>query len=175
MTDQDRHPDPLSIIKNLSPGTGVIIRHYSIPGREELVQKIAAVCKQQKLPFWVANDIALAQRVGADGVHFPEWAFRGGNVFPPIDPGWIVFASAHNIPAIKRAEILEADALLLAPVFATASHPDRQTLGISGFSKLAAATNLPVYALGGISHENLKELPAPKNLAGYAGISIFEN
>lgn len=175
MTDQDRHPDPQQIIKNLAPETGVIFRHYKAPDRAGLAQKIAQLCKQKKLPFLIAGDIALAKEVGANGVHFPRWAFSGDQVLPELDPDWIVIASAHNIQAIRRAEKLGADALLLAPVFPTKSHPERMTLGISGFTKLAAATNLPVYALGGISRENLKELPALKNLAGYAGISIFEN
>lgn len=175
MTDENRHADPNVILKNLAPGTGVIFRHYNVPDRAGLAQKIAGVCRQKKLPLLIAGDIALAKEVGADGVHFPRWAFSGDQVLPELDPNWIVIASAHNIPAIRRAEKFGADALLLAPVFPTKSHPDQGTLGISGFTRLAAATSLPVYALGGISHENLKELPALKNLAGYAGISIFEN
>ena len=118
----------------------------------------------------------------------PGWAFIGkpdiisgytlikGPLFATnrSDPDWIWIASAHNLQALKRAETLGADALLLAPIFPTKSHPHRPALGISGCAKLAAATHLPVYALGGLTHENLKKLPPLKNLAGYAGISIFE-
>lgn len=174
MTDENRHADPILILQNFAPGTGVIFRHYNLPDRAGLARKIAAVCSQKKLTFLIAGDIALAKEVGADGVHFPKWAFPDDQVLPELKPDWIVIASAHDARAIRRAEKFGADALLLAPVFPTKSHPDRGTLGISGFTKLATATNLPVYALGGITHENLKELPALNNFAGYAGISIFE-
>lgn len=174
MTDERRHAELISILQNFAPGTGVIFRHYTVPDRAGLAQKIAEVCRQKKLPLLIAGDISLAKEVGADGVHFPRWAFPGDKVLPALNPNWIFIASAHNLRAIKRAEKFGADGLLLAPVFPTKSHPDRVTLGVSGFVKLATATDLPVYALGGLSHENLKELPALKNFAGYAGISIFE-
>lgn len=175
MTDENRHPDPLPFIQGLAPGTGVIFRHYQSPGRAELAKKVSRICKEKGFPLYIAGDVELAKAIGADGVHFPRWAFAGGQAFPDLNPNWVVIASVHDLDALERAEKLGADALLLAPVFPTPSHPKKSALGIAGFTRLANATSLPVYALGGINQENLKKLPPLKNLAGFAGISIFEN
>ncbi len=137
MTDENRHPDPVAIVKNLAPGTGVIFRHYQVPGRAVLARKIADICQQKKLLFLVAGDINLAKAVNADGVHFPEWSYLKGQPVSFIDPGWLITASVHTAKAIRGAEKLGANALLLAPIFPTPSHPERPFLGVPGFIKLA--------------------------------------
>ena len=72
--------------------------------------------------------------------------------------------------AVAEVHARGADAVLVSPVFPTASHPGGRTLGLLRFARLARASRLPVYALGGISaasQRRLKNLP----IAGIAGIS----
>ena len=65
-----------------------------------------------------------------------------------------------------------ADAALLSPVFATASHPDERPLGLEGFNLLAAQAGLPVYALGGINANNAARLLSGRAV-GIAAITAF--
>ena len=56
---------------------------------------------------------------------------------------------------------------VLAPVFATQSHPKAKTLSVNGFEAIAARAGIPVYALGGVTADNARQLAAT-NAAGIA-------
>ena len=90
----------------------------------------------------------LAAELGYDGVHWPE------AVVPetPASSGALGFrsAAAHSIEAICRAERASATAVVYGPVFAPSwktSHP----VGLAALHQAAAASPLPLYALGGIA------------------------
>ena len=71
---------------------------------------------------------------------------------------WLVTAAVHSPAALRAAAAAGADAALLSPIFATASHPDVRTLGLQRFAALAQASPLPVYALGGIDRDRAASL-----------------
>ena len=71
--------------------------------------------------------------------------------------------------ALARAQERDLDALLLSPVFATASHPGAPVLGPVRGAMIAAASRVPVYALGGIGPHNAARLP--RAFSGIAAIT----
>jgi len=78
MTDDARLPDPEAAIRSLPPGAGVIFRHYGHKDRAMLATRLAALCRQRRLVFFVAGDWRLAAGVGAAGLHLPEYLARQG-------------------------------------------------------------------------------------------------
>jgi thiamine-phosphate pyrophosphorylase len=121
----------------------------------------------------------LAERIGADGVHFSEATFR--HRVCGKRPGakrrhYIITAAAHSYPALLRAARLGADAVLLSPVFATASHPGARPLGAVRFAacarKLRRASAVPIIALGGIRASNAQRV-AGAGAAGFAAIGAL--
>ncbi|MCY4011663.1 MAG: thiamine phosphate synthase [Gammaproteobacteria bacterium] len=91
----------------------------------------------------------VATELGYDGVHWPEsripvTAPAGGPAFRT--------AAVHSIAAIRRAERAAATALVYSPVFSPSWKP-AEAAGLEGLSNAVAATDLPVYALGGVSLE----------------------
>jgi thiamine monophosphate synthase len=65
------------------------------------------------------------------------------------------------------------DYFVLGTVFETPSHPGRGTLvGLDGLARVAAATALPVLAIGGIEEGRLAEV-ARHGAAGVAAIRLF--
>jgi thiamine-phosphate pyrophosphorylase len=78
--------------------------------------------------------------------------------------------AAHSSRGLTVARLAGADAALLAPVFSTASHPDRQPLGALRARMMATRAGLPVYALGGISAQTIARL----NDAQLAGIAAID-
>ena len=150
MTDSARLADPLPAAHALPAGSAVILRHYGAPDREALARRLAALAHRRGLRLLVGGDPALARRVGAAGVHLPaRAAARARSVRWRAE--WLVTAAAHSPAALGKAAAAGADAALLSPVFATASHPDTRPLGPHRFAALARASALPVYALGGIA------------------------
>jgi 8-oxo-dGTP diphosphatase len=68
-----------------------------------------------------------------------------------------VGASCHNPDELSRAATLGADYAVLGPVKPTASHPGANGIGWEAFAEMAGATAIPVYALGGLSAQDLDE------------------
>ena len=168
MTDAVRLADPVPAACALPAGSAVILRHYGVAGRAALARRLAAIARSRGLLLLVGEDPALARRVGAAGVHLPERALhRAGAVRWQGD--WLVTAAAHSQAALRSAAASGADAVLLAPVFATASHPGARVLGPRRFAALVRASQVPVYALGGIGPANVRHLGG-SGAIGIAGI-----
>ena len=93
-----------------------------------------------------------AQRLACDGVHWTSATLARASQRPA---GMLVAASCHTRADIARAGELDLDFALLGPVAATPTHPGAVLLGWDGFAKVVAGTRVPVYALGGLSGEDL--------------------
>ena len=88
-------------------------------------------------------------------------------------PGGSLFsASCHNMEELLLAIKLNSDFVVLSPVQKTASHPDMQAMGWSQFSNLIENISLPVYALGGVSENDL-ETAWQHGAQGIAAISAL--
>ena len=168
MTDAVRLADPVPAACALPPGSALVLRHYGAAGRAALARRLAAIARSRGLLLLVGEDPALARHVGAAGVHLPERALRqAGAVRWQRD--WLVTAAAHSPAALRMAAACGADAALLAPVFATASHPGARALGPRRFAALVRTSPIPVYALGGIGPANVRLLGS-SGAVGIAGI-----
>ena len=97
-------------------------------------------------------DIALAGRLGADGVQLNTAQLGQFSMRPDLP---LVAASCHNADELARAEALGCDFALLSPVLPTLSHPGAPSLGWGRFARLCENRTLPIYALGGLAHTDL--------------------
>lgn len=176
VTDARRLPDPLPAIRRLQRGDGVLFRHYELPPvqRLALARQVAVLCRRRGLVLVVAGDVRLARAVAADGLHLPQ-ALIGRTAMARRAGLRLVTVAAHDAAALAKASRAGADAALISPVFATASHPGAAPLGLLRFAALATDARrrgLQAYALGGLtpaSFGRLRHLP----LAGYAAIGLF--
>lgn len=165
VTDPVRTPDPLSIVKRLPRGFGVIWRHFGSPSRLATGLALARACRKRGLVLLVANDPALAARIGAAGVHWPERQLKGTRT---CKAGSIETAAAHSRNAIARAAARGVDAVILSAVFPSQSPSAGPAIGALRFRQLARAATLPVYALGGVNADNAASIM--HGAAGWAAI-----
>lgn len=91
----------------------------------------------------------LAVELGYDGVHWPESRIPT-NV--PADGPAFRSAAVHSVAAIRKAERADATALIYSPIFSP-SWKAADAVGLDALRDAAEATDLPVYALGGVSVE----------------------
>jgi thiamine-phosphate pyrophosphorylase len=169
MTDQARVPDPAVAARLLPRGAAIILRHTDAKARAALGRSLAVIARAQGLLLLIAGDAYLAADLGADGLHLPEARAREAAHWRAVRPSWLITAAAHSAHGLMAARIAGADAALLAPVFATESHPDRAPLGPLRTRLIAARAGLPVYGLGGINARTVARL-AQSKLAGIAAI-----
>lgn len=96
-----------------------------------------------------------ANAAGVDALHLTSsrlMALQDRSVFK----GRWLSASCHNEEQLQQAVALGLDFVTLSPVNPTATHPDQEGIGWDVFSQLANAYPLPVYALGGMTAEDLE-------------------
>jgi 8-oxo-dGTP diphosphatase len=91
---------------------------------------------------------------GADGTHFTAVELMGLNEKPE---NLLVAASCHHRTELERAMQLDLDFAVLGPVKQTASHPRVPAIGWNGFKQLARGSSIPVYAIGGLTRDDLEE------------------
>lgn len=165
-TDPERTPDPVRAAKRLPRGTAVVYRHFGAADRAAVARRLAQVCHARGLTLLIAADPTLAQRVGANGVHWPE------RLLPSLrdDSAQLITASAHTAAGIARAAAFGADACFLAPVFATRSSSGRKPLGLFRASQIARGAALPVIALGGVNADTARRLVG----RGFAGLAAVD-
>jgi thiamine-phosphate pyrophosphorylase len=171
MTDAVRLPDPEAAIARLPRGAAVILRHRDAAERGRLARRLAAPCRRRGLTLIIAADARLADAVRAGGLHLSEAMLRHGGRGWRLwrRPGWLVTAAAHSPAAIRAAAGAGVDAVLLSPVFPTASHPAAAALGPLRFAALVRQSPIPVYALGGVTAATAPRL-AGSGAAGFAAI-----
>ena len=174
MTDDERLADPMPVIERMPGNSAVIFRHYGAADRDALATRVVQKARRRDVRVLIAADADLAARVGADGLHIPEaMAVRGPGVHQAWRRrSWLVTASAHSPAALFRAARAGADAVLLAPVFPTASHPEVPPLGPVRFALWCRKSPLPVYALGGVTADSWQRLQG-SGAVGFAGIGGF--
>jgi len=168
MTDDERLVDPVAAAAALPRGSLVVIRSRDNTRRAELMSRLARSANLRGLIVLVASDPSLAVRAKAEGLHLPERRAAEVARWRAAHPDWLITVSVHSLRAIARVK--HADAVFLAPVFATGSHPRRTALSPMRANAIARLSRVPVYALGGITAANAKRISGP-NYAGLAAIS----
>jgi thiamine-phosphate pyrophosphorylase len=124
------------------------------------------------LDLLIAGDEGLARALNADGIHLSEAEAARAFHVRATRPDWLITVSAHTEHVILKAFRADADAVLLAPLFPTKSHPDKPEFGTARFRQIAARAPLPVYALGGVTAANAGRLDGAE-LAGIAAIEAL--
>jgi thiamine-phosphate pyrophosphorylase len=147
------------------------IRAKELPARAlaELVRVGVANARDSKVLVNTRTDVALA--CGAHGVHLPAGSIAPSTIRPIAPADFLIGVSCHTIEELRAAEFEGADFAVFGPVFPS-STKSLTPIGLDAFREAAAVVRLPVYALGGVTHENAPSCIAA-GAAGVAGISLF--
>ena len=119
----------------------------------DLARRVVVLAHTHGAKVLLNGDVALAREVGADGVQLTAAQLVELHERPAVD--WCA-ASCHNAEELRRAEALGCDFALLSPVLPTLSHPGAPHLGWESFAAIAADSSIPVYALGGLAHDDMQ-------------------
>ena len=109
---------------------------------------------------------ALAEAVGADGVHLQAAQLSETRRRPDVE--W-VGASCHTPAELARACELDIDYVVIGPVAQTPTHPGRQGIGWDGFMTLSRGLPMPAYAIGSMTIEDLHQA----RLSGAHGVAMI--
>lgn len=138
---------------------------------EEAV-KLQAMAKEYGVPFVVNDNVDIAVRMDADGVHVGQSDMEAGNVRALIGPDKILGVSAMTVEQAVLAEKRGADYLGVGAVFPTGSKDDAEDVSFETLKAICQAVSIPVVAIGGITLENTPQL-AGSGICGIAVISAI--
>lgn len=135
-------------------------------------QELKDLCKQYQVPFVINDDVELALKVDADGVHVGQSDMKAGDVRKKLGKDKIIGVSAQTVEQAVMAEKHGADYLGVGAVFPTSSKDDAQEVDYETLKAICQAVQIPVIAIGGINAQNVERLKG-SGICGAAVISAI--
>lgn len=130
--------------------------------------EIKELCARYHVPFVINDNVEIAKKIDADGVHVGQHDMEAFNVRAILGPDKIIGVSAQTVEQAVLAEKNGADYLGVGAVFHTGTKKDANSINHETVKQICQAVNIPVIAIGGISRENVMELQG----TGICGIAV---
>ncbi len=120
-----------------------------------ICDRISSVVGKGCVPLIVHNDLNLAKRIGANGVHFDEFHTSANDARKVLGPDAIVgYTCGNNQDMVRKAESLGADYLSFCAVFPSPSVYSCEIVPLESVRQAKRDVSTPVFASGGITLEN---------------------
>ena len=137
--------------------------------------QIKKICQKYGVPFIINDNVEIALKVDADGVHVGQEDMEAEDVRAKLGNDKIIGVSAHNVEEALRAQAMGADYLGSGACFHTGSKGNVSALDHEELEKICRTVDIPVVAIGGINKNNILKLSG-RGVSGVAVISaIFDS
>lgn len=148
----------------------VILREKDLAEEEYrvLAKEVLDICRKYDVNCILHSFTGVAKELKCRAVHLPLSALRA---LSEAEKAWFTTlgASCHSIEEAKEAEKLGCTYITVGHIFETDCKKGLPGRGIDFLQKVCASVAIPVYAIGGISAENIGDV---KN-AGASGVCIM--
>ncbi|MBV4419835.1 thiamine phosphate synthase [Clostridium tyrobutyricum] len=151
--------------------TLVQIREKSASTREfyNVALEVKQVTDHYNVPIIINDRIDIAQAIDADGVHLGQSDMPLSIARKILGDKKIIGISTGTIEEALEAESGCADYIGIGTIFNTGTKKDTDNpLGVAGLKKVYDSVNIPAVAIGGINHENFKDILS----TGVDGIAV---
>lgn len=130
--------------------------------------EMAKLCKSYNVPFIINDNVDVAIKCGADGVHVGQEDMEAGAVRKLVGDNMIIGVSAHNVEEAVKAAENGADYLGLGAVFNTSTKHNVGDMKYETLKAICDAVDIPKVAIGGISADNIMKLSG----SGVDGVAV---
>ena len=131
--------------------------------------EIQKLCRKYDVPFVINDNVKIAKKINADGVHVGQSDMEAENVRVILGDDKILGVSAQTVEQAVLAEKHGADYLGVGAVFPTGSKADAEDVSYETLNAICEAVSIPVVAIGGISAGNVLTLKC----SGISGIAVI--
>ncbi len=140
----------------------VQIREKSMPDRQllEHARRVRRMTRERGILLIVNDRPDLAVLCDADGVHVGQDELGVRETRQIAGPNRLVGVSTHTIEQARNAVDDGADYIGVGPVFTSKTKPFEAFAGLEFVRQVAAEIDVPWYAIGGISDENIGDVIA---------------
>lgn len=131
---------------------------------------LTKLCHRYGVPLLINDNIDIARRSGADGVHVGQSDMEAAAVRSILGSDMIVGVTAKTVEQAQRAQEAGADYLGSGAVFGSATKLNAKPMSMDTLRNICRSVEIPVVAIGGIHKGNILEL-AGTGIAGAAVVS----
>jgi len=172
ITDKKLKPNVVKAVEDALRGgaTSIQLRLKESSTREmiEVGKAVRKLTEDFGALYFVDDRLDVALATNADGIQLgPE--DMPLDLVKSIAPNLIIGASVYSVEEAVEAERLGAHFLGAGSVYPTPSKPEAKVIGIEGLKELVRRVRIPVVAIGGITHSNVKEVLT----TGVCGIAVI--
>ena len=140
--------------------------------RCELGRQLQELCREHQTLFFVNDDVDLAVRLQADGIHVGQDDMHLAEVRAMVGEAMYIGISTGTVEEAIAAKNGGADCIGVGAMFATSSKADAgEPIGPAGLREIreAVGAELPIVGIGGITLENAKQVCQ----AGADGVAVI--
>lgn len=152
--------------------TMVQLREKELQGEalEQEAREILALCRQYGVPLLINDDVMLAKKIGADGVHVGQDDMSAAKARELLGEDAVIGVTARTVEQAVAAQEAGADYLGSGAVFGTSTKKDAKPMDPAYFQQICESVSIPVVAIGGVTLDNIRELEGRK-MSGFAIVS----
>lgn len=150
--------------------TCIQLREKELSDEDFLAEAIEVrkLCTKYNVPFVVNDNVEVAVKSKADGIHVGQSDMEAGLVRQKVGPDVFIGVSAATVEQAVQAQTAGADCIGVGAVFPTATKADAADVPFDELKSICAAVDIPVVAIGGISKKNISDLKG----SGIDGVAL---
>lgn len=148
------------------------LREKDLSGRDLflLAERCQKLCQTYRAALFINDRVDVALAVDAAGVQLGKPSIPVDTARALLGSQKLIGVSTHTLEEAKEAEQNAADFILFGPVYFTASKAVYGSpQGLSALKNIVDNISLPVYAIGGITLENIE----PTQNTGVRGVALI--
>ena len=121
----------------------------------EEARALLALCRRHGVPLIINDDVALAEIIGADGVHVGHDDVSLAEARAVLGPHAMIGVSCYNsLDKALEAQAAGADYVAFGRFFASLTKPNAVSADLSLLREVRQKISIPIIAIGGITPEN---------------------
>ncbi len=156
----------------ISGGAGVIQlrdKQYARARLLDTARRLKEICAERGVLFIINDHLDIALAVEADGLHLGQEDLPVTEARRLLSIDAIIGCSTTSVSQAVRAQADGADYVAVGSIYPTASKEKFRLVGLATLERVRARVSLPLVAIGGINHTNVKEVVR----AGATGVAVI--
>ncbi len=139
--------------------TCVQLREKELSDEEFLKEaiEIKALCERYNVPFFINDNVEVAIKCKADGIHVGQEDMQAAKVRERVGDEMMIGVSVHTVNEALLAVENGADCIGVGAMFSTSTKLDADVLAMDTLRDICATVDVPVVAIGGINKSNISE------------------
>lgn len=130
--------------------------------------EMKALCEKYGVPFFINDNVDIAIRCKADGIHVGQDDMEASNVRALVGEDIMIGVSVNCVEQALAAVQAGADCLGVGAMFSTSTKLDADSVSFETLRDICQAVDIPVVAIGGISKDNMMQLKS----TGVDGVAL---